>query len=101
MLFCAFFWYCVLADHRELLCVSVHCCSHCVVPVVLRRASKLSCDHAWSRFSGVSYGTLTHSSHCVERWETKGCHEIILFYQMCESCTCNGPYIAVRCIQLF
>jgi len=27
----------------------------------------VNCDHAWSRFSGVSYGTLTHSSHCVER----------------------------------
>ena len=36
---CVFFWYCVLADHRKLLCVSLHCCSHCVV--VLRRASKL------------------------------------------------------------
>ena len=27
----------------------------------------VSCNHAWSRFSGVSYGTLTHSRHCVER----------------------------------
>jgi len=37
--YCAFFWYCVSADHRKLLCVSLHCCSHGVV--VLRRASKL------------------------------------------------------------
>ena len=25
----------------------------------------------------MSYGTLTHSSHCVEKWETKVGHEII------------------------
>jgi len=27
----------------------------------------VNCEHAWSRFSGVSYGTLTHSSHWVKR----------------------------------
>jgi len=26
-----------------------------------------STGHAWSRFSGVAYGTLFHSRHCVER----------------------------------
>ena len=34
----------------------------------------------WQRLitlQGVSYGTLTHSSHCVEKWETKVGHEII------------------------
>ena len=32
------FWYCVLADHRKLLCVSLYCCYRCAV--TLRRASK-------------------------------------------------------------
>jgi len=30
----------------------------------------------WSRFSGVGYGTLSHSRHCVERQATKVGHEI-------------------------
>jgi len=31
----------------------------------------------WSRFSGVGYGTLSHSRHCVQRQEMKVGHEII------------------------
>ena len=31
----------------------------------------------WSRFSGVGYGTLFHSRHCVERQETKVGHGIM------------------------
>jgi len=65
--FCALFWYCVLADHRKLLCVSLHRCSHGVVVLFAVGVQTVNCDHAWSRFSGVRYGTLTHSSHCVER----------------------------------
>ena len=37
----------------------------------------VNCDYAWSHFSGMSYGTLTHSSHCVERQETKVGDELI------------------------
>ena len=35
-----------------------------------------SMGHSWSHFSGVGYGTLSPSRHCVERQETKVGHEI-------------------------
>jgi len=64
-LLCVFFGIVFLADHRKLLCVSLYRCSRCAV--TLQRASRLNCDHACLRFSGVSYDTLTHSRHCIER----------------------------------
>ena len=36
----------------------------------------------WSCFSGVGYGTLFYSRHCVERQEMKVGHEIIAFYKI-------------------
>ena len=64
--FVRFFWYCVLADHRKLLCVALY--GTVVLAVRWYCGGRPNCN-LWLRLFTLQWsdGMLTHSSHCVQR----------------------------------